>query len=1104
MTNITESPQWVDAIYQIARADEVKGGRGGIANMQAQQLAARTLYLKTLVEGGVDFNELTFYKTAEDPDGTIAGLAKTEVGKIFRVVQGPGQGVIYYLNESGSATAVSTLLGKDDIEALITTLKSWLDNCLNDAQYSQDNFESATKDGDSINSPGACLLTLSSLALNDISRFTAWYLSVSLAGHVVRRWFLPPGCMFRDGVLKTNFNKLNFSDLTNPVVAEVSDSIVRVRYALPVGYEFTPSADMKQIHDISGVFLSTNYSSVATATERGVSNHQTPGVIQFVLTTKEVTEAGYSTSDSYGLLAYLSQIAKNSVFLVYPADSNINNTQSYHDVSSLFRYRISRGNYVFNTNAGADIYFNAAITEAPKNKKIIGGASARRVADTKNECSQDFLNYPVELRVKFKPGEVTMSEALYLTDKDGNEYPCQFAGEDHINLRKQLDVSYHADGSLACGSILFEDSLPSGQQKFYDLQSSSFPRQRVTDDYPHLKWHDSTSLSLDVGDVKYIFSSETGYTLNKVYKNGINKFIRHSTHFVTLINDTPSSSQHRLGVSIRVINSGPVFTEVEVSGYNPALGQLEESSLKMITVYRIFRSGRVRVYSKFLALKAIPEGVLYGIQTTYLTRDPSGYNLDYKRRAAVSWDAVNPYSVSLIHCVHDQHRDGTKWGPTRPYYDNIALDNLAAAEFAFGWRYKVKNDYSFLNWPIERGWAWSSESWLDFNETLADPTAIATRNNNRPVGYLGEGMWPSQVRKSITTQAGELSEAILEFLDTPAATGVGGSWGVPDNRRAWTPYATHIYNYIRYGMRTLNDIFEDFKYRQWKSYGILWNAPNMGERYLSGNLLLQWAASDTIIAMEWIYRQAELEGNTDITSALKSQLISMGDALITAADAQTVKLTPLDGSFKNYTPPSNAGAIGMRFLALAIYAGVDTDGRYLALFESMESILSTNYVFIENLLGDGYDNRPTHDLWMSYTLWASYFYLSSCSLIGRTPLTSLSSFTFSLIATAGQGALRDIDMNASESRRGKQRIGSMLFIFCCARIEFQRQTQQRPFGRMYFKPNGGHSPATRGDSVVSWKTPRGGPIPGSDIPFLAGYLADMWLFWYSRRGGFNA
>ncbi|MDU3935020.1 MAG: hypothetical protein E7G96_16840, partial [Serratia liquefaciens] len=420
------------------------------------------------------------------------------------------------------------------------------------------------------------------------------------------------------------------------------------------------------------------------------------------------------------------------------------------------------------------------------------------------------------------------------------------------------------------------------------------------------------------------------------------------------------------------------------------------------------------------------------------------------------------------------------------------------------WRYKVKNDYSFLNWPIERGWAWSSESWLDFNETLADPTAIATRNNNRPVGYLGEGMWPSQVRKSITTQAGELSEAILEFLDTPAATGIGGSWGVPDNRRAWTPYATHIYNYIRYGMRTLNDIFEDFKYRQWKSYGILWNAPNMGERYLSGNLLLQWAASDTIIAMEWIYRQAELEGNTDITSALKSQLISMGDALITAADAQTVKLTPLDGSFKNYTPPSNAGAIGMRFLALAIYAGVDTDGRYLALFESMESILSTNYVFIENLLGDGYDNRPTHDLWMSYTLWASYFYLSSCSLIGRTPLTSLSSFTFSLIATAGQGALRDIDMNASESRRGKTThwLNAVYILLCADRVSTTNAA--KAIWENVFKTEWGPQPGYPGRFCGFLENTQGGPIPGSDIPFLAGYLADMWLFWYSRRGGFNA
>ena len=58
MSNLPESPEWVDGIYQLEQSDPVLGGPGGIANRQAEQLAARTSYLKqaveTLAEGAGD------------------------------------------------------------------------------------------------------------------------------------------------------------------------------------------------------------------------------------------------------------------------------------------------------------------------------------------------------------------------------------------------------------------------------------------------------------------------------------------------------------------------------------------------------------------------------------------------------------------------------------------------------------------------------------------------------------------------------------------------------------------------------------------------------------------------------------------------------------------------------------------------------------------------------------------------------------------------------------------------------------------------------------------------------------------------------------------
>lgn len=121
MTKITETIKWADEIYQIARLDKVEGGATGTANIQAKQLAARTQFLKTMLEGFTDYRESTFFKTAEDPDGTIAGRAATPAGKIFRVAQGPeaDESFIFYLNADGVAVPVAFYAGKGYVDRRI-------------------------------------------------------------------------------------------------------------------------------------------------------------------------------------------------------------------------------------------------------------------------------------------------------------------------------------------------------------------------------------------------------------------------------------------------------------------------------------------------------------------------------------------------------------------------------------------------------------------------------------------------------------------------------------------------------------------------------------------------------------------------------------------------------------------------------------------------------------------------------------------------------------------------------------------------------------------------------------------------------------------------
>lgn len=121
MAKIVETIKWADEIYQIARADKVEGGATGTANIQAKQLAARTQFLKTMLEGFTDFQESTFFKTEDDPDGTIAGLAATPGGKVFRVAQGAtsDESFIFYLNADGVAIPVAFWAGKGYVDRRI-------------------------------------------------------------------------------------------------------------------------------------------------------------------------------------------------------------------------------------------------------------------------------------------------------------------------------------------------------------------------------------------------------------------------------------------------------------------------------------------------------------------------------------------------------------------------------------------------------------------------------------------------------------------------------------------------------------------------------------------------------------------------------------------------------------------------------------------------------------------------------------------------------------------------------------------------------------------------------------------------------------------------
>ncbi|HHJ4223936.1 TPA: CotH kinase family protein [Raoultella ornithinolytica] len=132
MSNLPEQSAWESGIHQLEESDRAKAGAGGILNIQATQLANRTLFLRDMIESFSDYREYTFYPSVSDPDGTITGIAGTPDGKMFRVAinDDDNQMVMfkYYLNKSGEAVFINALPSARYLEYVVNLLSTDITN----------------------------------------------------------------------------------------------------------------------------------------------------------------------------------------------------------------------------------------------------------------------------------------------------------------------------------------------------------------------------------------------------------------------------------------------------------------------------------------------------------------------------------------------------------------------------------------------------------------------------------------------------------------------------------------------------------------------------------------------------------------------------------------------------------------------------------------------------------------------------------------------------------------------------------------------------------------------------------------------------------------
>lgn len=114
MTDLNETEVWEDGVYQIRRGDEVSGGRDGVANIQSQQLANRTQWLKKQLELTQSLVNVKPYPTVEQ------GMSATSEGEYFcQFIAGTPPEIKYYQHVGNSAVLVGESFNWRQLENLM-------------------------------------------------------------------------------------------------------------------------------------------------------------------------------------------------------------------------------------------------------------------------------------------------------------------------------------------------------------------------------------------------------------------------------------------------------------------------------------------------------------------------------------------------------------------------------------------------------------------------------------------------------------------------------------------------------------------------------------------------------------------------------------------------------------------------------------------------------------------------------------------------------------------------------------------------------------------------------------------------------------------------
>lgn len=961
---------------------------------------------KIYSEGAV--TDRTFVRTAEDPDGTIAGQAGTTEGQFYRVAQGVDSNIafIYYKNTPSGAFAVAATPSARQLSEISDNLKNTEYEIISannnisvslEAAYEislADNVSKTT----SVTSAEKMAAIVNRIDGSKQYQYKLWSkVQVQSNETNVASFLVLADDLYQDGERKSFFAEVPFEYLDYVGTIE-DDQIFRVQYDTKLADKVYADQSAFYAWDVTESVTAVNASGINGITKLSVCLHHVTGLLQLAVPKSVLIASGIPAPTPADAKAYVDNKASDSLFNIR---TTTRHTYLFNSLflgdSGTMTINIDNNGQTLQSEFAINATINMAI-RTPRVNRVTDNTGHKRLScDVSNNLNIALTNVPVELKVNFAPGEAKSDRFITVTDFDGNNYDCQFVEEWDVNSRKQASYGYWSDGSLRSGSLYIFDSFAAKETKYYVVRvHQHVQRPAVVPEW--VKTNKGFDLTLN--GYTYSFNKEYGFGMSAITENGV------TTPYVykplirgygTIDGDAVPNE-----CNMRVVSSGQVFVELESTVTNRGRDGVDANAIKYRMRTVVFKNGAVKLDSFNTATKDIPANMLYGVTARLLITTDSA-TVDGNNSAAV-WNSTvvgKKRSGVVAYANGDIHRDGTSAGPTRPVNANAIRIDATHIRLDAGWIYANGTANAAA---IDKGWTWTHGMWLNMYEKLTTTADIASAIQSRPVGFVGEGAHPYVQQQKLISEIEDFCLGYARFWNNDATSIETGS----PYRNG---YGADLLNAIRFGVGSFQQVYQKF----YNYCNGRWNNgfANLGPAYGGNSLPLQFASRIIAQPLWWLYKVAHEKGYAAEEGELKKGILSFATELRNRFNANGgIPLQPVHGGIGN----SNSNSTGFRFIAMAVASGQDSDGSFSQALDNLDTMMLEKFMPLQNIISDGTNEHVAQTRYMSYQAYAYNNYVLGCRAAGRTPKYNLD--TYMLLAIASYGAVKDIEYCISESRRG--------------------------------------------------------------------------------------